>query len=392
MKRRDLLRWSAATPAGLALGAGFWRRAYAAPAAPGPGPYGELAPAPDANGLRLPAGFTSRVVAVTGQAVAPTGHVWHGAPDGGACFAMPDGGWAYVSNSELAPFIGGAAMIRFDAAGGVVDARTILSGTNVNCAGGPTPWGTWLSCEEFELGHVWECFLDGRPAKMHYDLGTFAHEAVAVDPLRRRLYLTEDQPDGRFYRHVPTNWPDLSAGNLSAARITWDTPQKLAGSVRWSYVPDDVSARVWPMSTYTTGFRGGEGCWYDGGLVYFTTKGDNRVWAYDASVERLEVIYDAALYPDSPLRGVDNLIVAKSGDIFVAEDGGNMQICLLTPEAPGAGPRTVAPFLELVGHDGSELTGPAFNPSGERLYFSSQRGPQGAGAGVTFEVRGPFRG
>ena len=62
-----------------------------------------------------------------------------------------------------------------------------------------------------------------------------------------------------------------------------------------------------------------------------------------------------------------------------------MQICIITPE------RQVAPFLQLVGHDGSEITGPAFNPAGDRLYFSSQRGVGNSGIGVTFEVRGPFR-
>jgi secreted PhoX family phosphatase len=385
MQRRDFLRWSAAGSCGLALGASFWRRAYASPAVAGPSPYGPISDAPDANGLRLPAGFTSRVIARSGAPVAATGYVWHGAPDGGACFATPDGGWIYTSNSEL-PIIGGASMIAFDGAGNVVGARNILSGTNVNCAGGPTPWGTWLSCEEWELGRVWECFLDGRPARMHKDLGTFAHEAVALDPVRRRVYLTEDQPNGRFYRHIPRTWGDLSSGTLSAARVTWDTDQRLGGTVRWREVPDDLSARVWPFSTVTTGFHGGEGCWYDDGLVYFATKGDNRVWTYDAATERLEVIYDAALTPDAPLRGVDNIVVATSGDLYVAEDGGDMQLCILTPD------RVVAAFLELEGHPGSEITGPAFNPDGDRLYFSSQRGTSNdPRAGVTFEVTGPFR-
>jgi secreted PhoX family phosphatase len=156
--------------------------------------------------------------------------------------------------------------------------------------------------------------------------------------------------------------------------------------VRWREVPDDISARAWPMSTYTTGFNGGEGCWYDDGLIYFTTKGDNRVWTYDAATDRLEVIYDVALTPDAALRGVDNIVVSRSGDLYVAEDGGDMQICIITPD------RVVAPFLELEGHDGSEITGPAFNPSGDKLYFSSQRGQNNnVTSGVTFEVTGPFR-
>src|SRR5688500_19713553 len=73
---------------------------------PGAGPYGPLQ-AVDANGVQLPAGFTSRVVAVTGQPVASTGYTWHTAPDGGACFAAPGGGWVYASNSEVGLGTGG---------------------------------------------------------------------------------------------------------------------------------------------------------------------------------------------------------------------------------------------------------------------------------------------
>jgi hypothetical protein len=78
-------------------------------------------------------------------------------------------------------------------------------------------------------------------------------------------------------------------------------------------------------------------------------------------------------------------VVSGSGDLYVAEDGGDMQLCLITPD------RVVSPFLQLEGHPGSEITGPAFSPAADRLFFSSQRGLQGAGIGITFEVRGPFR-
>ena len=233
---------------------------------------------------------------------------------------------------------------------------------------------------------MWECYLDGRLPERRPDLGRFTHEAVAVDPVRQRLYLTEDEADGRFYRHIPSAWPSLDSGTLYAARVSWDDAQQLGGSVSWRQVPNTFSARAWPMATFTTGFDGGEGCWYDGGLIYFATKGDNRVWSYDAATNRVEAIYDARLHPGSPLRGVDNIVVSKSRDIYVAEDGDDMQICLITPD------REVAAFLELDGHDGSEITGPAFNPVGDRLYFSSQRGRGNGGVGMTFEVRGPFRG
>ncbi|MGK3991708.1 alkaline phosphatase PhoX [Sorangium sp. So ce1024] len=383
MKRRDLLRTSAATAA-FALGSRFWRHAYAAPAHPGTSPYGPIASTPDANGLRLPAGFTSRVIAVTGLPVSGTSHIWHAAPDGGACFPLDNGGWAYTSNSEV-PLLGGAAMVRFDAAGRVTGARTILSGTTSNCAGGPTPWGTWLSCEEWDGGNVFECYLDGRQAARRPDLGTFAHEAVAVDPAGRRLYLTEDRPKGRFYRFTPDRYPSLADGRLEAAQVSWSA-DRLSGTVRWVRVETSLSAALNPVTAdRTTAFDGGEGCWYDDGVVYFTTKGDNRVWAYTPATSSLECIYAADLYPASPLRGVDNLVVSRSGDLFVAEDGDDMQICLITPD------RVVAPFLQIDGHAGSEITGPAFSPAGDRLYFSSQRGLGGLGVGMTFEVSGPFR-
>ena len=384
MKRRRFLAWTAAGFCGITLGASFWRKVFAQQAVPGPSPYGPISDLPDANGLRLPAGFSSRVIAVTGELVPNTLHPWHPLPDGGACFPLADGGWVYTSNSET-PVAGGAAMVRFNGAAEIVDARTILAGTSVNCAGGPTPWGTWLSCEEWERGLVWECFLDGQPALPRPALGSFTHEAAAVDPARRTVYLTEDREDGRFYRFVPDAWPSLASGKLAAARVKWDDERRLAGDVRWYRVEPAFSARFPPAAGHTTPFDGGEGCWYDGGLVYFTTKGDNRVWTYNDGTRRLEVIHDPVLHPDSPLRGVDNVTVSQSGDIYVAEDGGDMQICLITPA------RVVAPFLELEGHDGSEITGPAFAPAGDRLYFSSQRGVNNQGIGMTFEVHGPFR-
>jgi secreted PhoX family phosphatase len=115
------------------------------------------------------------------------------------------------------------------------------------------------------------------------------------------------------------------------------------------------------------------------------TTGDNRVWAYDARNDEITVIYDDDFFQDPILMKVDNLTVSPRGDIFVAEDGDNMQLVALTANGD------VKPFLQVVGHDKSEITGPAFDPSGTRLYFSSQRGATGLGRdGVTFEVQGPF--
>ncbi|NTX01719.1 twin-arginine translocation signal domain-containing protein [Myxococcus sp. CA040A] len=113
LDRRDFLCLSALGGGALGMGAGFWKGAYAAPAQPGPSPYGAMSGSPDANGVRLPAGFSSRILARSGRAVASTGYTWHSAPDGGACFALSDGGWVYTSNSELSSG-GGASALRFE--------------------------------------------------------------------------------------------------------------------------------------------------------------------------------------------------------------------------------------------------------------------------------------
>ena len=132
-------------------------------ATPGESPYGPLSETPDENGLLLPAGFTSRVIAVGGELVGETDYEWHIFPDGAGTFDDGNGGWYYACNSEvfdfMAPDSGSVSAIHFDADGNIVDAYRILEGSNSNCAGGPTPWGTWLSGEEnfSGIGRIWEC-------------------------------------------------------------------------------------------------------------------------------------------------------------------------------------------------------------------------------------------
>ena len=132
----------------------------------------------------------------------------------------------------------------------------------------------------------------------------------------------------------------------------------------------------------STPFRGGEGIVYDRGHVYFATKSDDRVWDLDIAAETVRVLYDRATDGIQQLRGVDNVAVTQGGDLLVAEDGGNMELVMLNPDG------LALALLRVEGQPFSELAGPAFDPEGTRLYFSSQRGSDGRG--VTYEVRGPF--
>lgn len=361
--------------------------------------------------LRVPEGFSVRMVAKTGERpLADKDYVWHELPDGGACFAADDGGWVYVSNSEKNEDENernvfneaGVGALRFNADGELIDAYPILTGTTKNCAGGPTPWGTWLSCEETDTGYVYECYPFGTAddAVKLPALGKFQHEAAAVDPLSdpMHVYLTEDQRNetegegGLFYRFVPDakvtdHWrPDLSSGRLQAAVVAaGDIFQPRA--VTWIDVPNPEPLTLLPHEAVlypirkqladAEHFDGGEGIWYHAAdhSIVFSTKGDNRLWRYDIAAATIQAIYDDDSSPDNILSALDNVIMNADGDIICCEDGDDSQVVGLLPDG-----RQVA-MLQFVAGGGP--SGPSFSPDGKRLYVSGM-------TGATYEISGPW--
>ena len=395
---------------------------------------GPLQP-PNADGIQLPEGFTSRVVAVYNQPPIQSnpGFLWHSDPDGGATFATEDGGWIYVSNAEvrdattggvareqaalITPFTGGASALRFDANGNLIDAYRIQDGTTTNCSGGATPWGTWINGEEVGDGFMFEAspLRDGGEAVRLDRFGRKGHEMVAVDEAGRAIYHTEDfGGEDRFYRTLfsADAWPnggrpDMSQGVLQVLRVPGPLSAAANGpvAIEWLDAVDDGTPQPEVYLEDSTVFAGNEGVFILGGIVFFTCKPsgnvdtDDHVFAIDIEAGTIESIYNPADgVPGSPVDdsepsmfGIDNITMTEDGEMLVVEDGGDMRTMVLLPD------RTTIPLLRLPGDPGvTEVTGVAIAPTGDRVYVSSQRALlNGAPAsfrtgGVTYEITMPF--
>lgn len=468
LSRRHFLRLAAAT-SGAFSGLPFIAHAQDSGDGPADAPYlnqvqgyGDLTNDPDGL-FDFPEGFTYQVLSTVGDEMTD-GLLAPGRFDGMGCFQRADGKLVLIRNHEQAPnsFDGspfGPGHERLDqidqsrihdwAADGyphlggtshlVVDPQTLaveeqymsLLGTFANCAGGMTPWGSWITCEEAaypageyarkDHGYCFEIPVDAtgpvEPVPLTA-MGRFAHEAVAVDPVSGCIYLTEDRRElALFYRFIPNVRDRLTEGGRLQALAVRERPgldlrnhdpeaqQQAPGTwfeIEWIDL-DDVESPNGDLAErgHAAGaarLTRGEGMWFGDGECYFaSTDGGpqelGQIWRYvpspfegtDREREqpgRLQLF----VQNDNPaiMEKCDNLCVAPWGDLIVVEDGDAEQyIRGVTPE----GQVYTIGRNAASGPDGekSEITGPCFSPDGSTLFFNVQQHP-----GRTFAVRGPW--
>lgn len=394
-------------------------------------PYHPLEPSARCPELDLPPGFTCELVSELGEEMSGGGTVPDSA-DGMGSFTVDSSHVALVRNHELTdPRQGGTTTILYDYKEGKRrDHFRSLVGTRRNCAGGATPWGTWLSCEEDLTdghGYVYEvpALADGLEKRAAVrQLGRFNHEAAAVDRRTAAIYMTEDQIDGLFYRFLPESPAlplgggqlqvlvfaeardrDLDVRNWRAAE--WSVAERR--EVKWETLPDawglDDPRKRARREMGAIRFACGEGIHLGAEEVYFVcTSGgkmkSGQIMRYDPN-------------PTDPQRGTlqlflesvdprafnfgDNLTVAPNGHLIVCEDpyfGGEGNFALrevadlfgspapcylrgVTPEG------AVYPIARL--HGGSEFAGVCFSPDGETLFVNRYHPAR------TYAIRGPWK-
>ncbi|MFI8519332.1 alkaline phosphatase PhoX [Streptomyces sp. NPDC085481] len=457
--RRQILARTGASVAGIAF-AGALSELFAgtATALGGHAGYGPLIP--DADGLLdLPAGFSYRVLSRQGDPLRSGEGLVPGNHDGMGAFAGRRGRVHLVRNHENrataltgVPTVdgltydpaakGGCTALTLDSRNHVLGERVAIAGTAVNCAGGPTPWGTWLTCEETEdragtngytkdHGFVFE--VDGvdphrTGAVPLTAMGRFQHEAIAVDPLSGIVYETEDafeRPFGLFYRFLPDRplggTGSLRAGGaLEAMRVPGvpdlsvvQEPGARFERVEWVPVPDPLATRT-PVRLQDFGPKGIthaqklEGCYWGRGAVYFVSSFARakdgsaathfgQVWKYEPHRRRLTLV--VVFGPDTDVRlpgeSPDNICLAPTGGLMVCEDGNGAQHVFGVSRkgevyAVARGAQALTSAAATAGGtpealEWGEFAGVTFSPDGGTMFVNCYT------PGTTFAVTGPWR-
>ena len=303
-----------------------------------------------------------------------------------------------------------------------------LGGTVRNCAGGVTPWGTWISCEETDVagiggirhGFCFEVSPAGSGAQPIPAMGRFSHEAVAVDN-QGRVYLTEDAMNAGLYRYTPDVLGQLSAGGrlqmLAVAggkNRQFDFDKSFDVPTKWDVEWIDVPAPA-QLGTFRRAFQRGaarftrlEGCWSskDGRHVFFvSTDGGvasiGQVFSYDVKQQTLTIIFDAP--SDRIVDYPDNFTVTPHGGFLFCEDHPAtspmpQRLLGMTPEgrafvfaentAKFAKPyrRAEGGFAQVFDKDysSSEWAGATYSLDGNWLFANLQS------PGITLAITGPW--
>lgn len=404
--------------------------------------------------IRLPRGFRYLKFSATGEEMAD-GLLVPGKHDGMAAFAGRDGRTLLVRNHELesdqvelgpfasdrsrmgriprdriydlgrglAPNLGGTTTLVFNTRTQKLESHFLsLAGTVRNCAGGPTPWGTWITCEEVNEtpepqaeqphGYNFEVPPTASPQLAApvplKAMGRFRHEAVAVDPESGVVYQTEDTGNGLLYRFIPREPGRLAAGGRlqALALADWKTadtrnwdgrrfPVGTPRAVRWIDL-DEVDSprgdlRLRGAAAGAAVFARGEGAWHGNDSVYFAMtnggvaqlgqifryrpsphEGTSREKGHPGTLELFSEPNDSAL-----LRNCDNLTVAPWGDVVICEDTSG--ICRLVGVTPQGQYYVIA-----AGVKNGELAGACFSPDGTTLFVNVQN------PGYTIAISGPW--